>query len=71
MARRREPGHQPYRKGSGDERGAAKPHDRHAGPIGEPFDQGRDRRNVAEAETDAANETIAEIDDPELMEMNP
>src|SRR6185437_14105566 len=33
----------------------------------EPFDQGRDRRDVADAERDAAEHAVAEIDQPELV----
>ena len=51
---------------------AAEAHDRHAGrhagPVGKPFDQRRYRRNVADAEADAADHAVAEIDEPELMD---
>ena len=66
--------HQPDRERRGDERAAAEAHDRHAGrhagPVGEPFDQGRDRRDVAEPEADAAEHAVAEIDDPQLVQID-
>ena len=40
------------------------------GPIGEPADQRRDRRDVADAETNAAEHAVAEIDDPQAVEIN-
>ena len=47
-------------------RAAAEAHDRqagrHAGPVGEPLDQRRDRRDVAEPEAEAADHAIAEIE---------
>lgn len=63
--------HQQVGKRSADHRAAAEAHDRHAGrhaaPVGKPFDQRRDRRDVAEAETDAADDAGAEPHQPELM----
>ena len=65
--------HQPHRKRGGDEGAAAEAHDGHAGrharPVGEPFDQGRDRRDVADAEPAAAKHAITEIDDPEIVDI--
>ena len=69
MARGAEFAHQPHRQRRGDEGAAAEAHDghagRHAGPIREPFDQRRDRRNVADAEAAAAEHAIAEINEPD------
>jgi hypothetical protein len=51
--------HQQIRQRRADHRAAAEAHDRHAGRhaamVGKPFDQRRHRRDVAEAETDAAD----------------
>src|SRR6185437_2113138 len=59
------------RERRGDEGAAAEAHDGHAGrharTVGEPLDQGGDRRDVADAEAEAAEHAIAEIDDPELV----
>ena len=66
--------HQPDRERRGDEGGAAEAHDGHAGrharPVGEPFDQRRHRRDVAEAEAAAAKDAVAEIDDPEIVDID-
>ena len=66
--------HQPDRERRGDEGAAAEAHDRHAGrharTVGEPFDQGRDRRDVAKAEAEAAEESVTEIDDPEIVDID-
>ena len=74
MGRRGELRHQPDRERRGDERGAAEAHDGHAGghagTVGEPFDQRGDRRDVADAETDAAENSVAEIDDPEIVHID-
>ena len=74
MRRGRELAHQPYRQGGGDKRAAAKPHDRHAGrhagPVGEPADQRRHRRDVAEPKPDAAEDAISEINDPQTVQVN-
>src|SRR5438067_802806 len=43
---------------------------RHAAMIREPFDQRRNRRNVAEAKTDAAEDAGAEPHQPKLMDVN-
>ncbi len=55
-------------------RAAAEAHDGHAGghagPVGEPGDQRLDRRDIADAEAAAADHAIAEIDDPELVEID-
>src|SRR5581483_12298396 len=57
-----------------DHRAAAEAHyretRRHAAAIGEPFDQRRYRRNVAEAQTDAAEHAGAEPDEPELVDVD-
>ncbi len=71
---RPEDAHQPHRKRRGDEGAAAEAHDghagRHAGAVREPFDQRRDRRDVADAERDAAEHAVAEIDDPEIVDVD-
>ena len=63
--------HEPHGERRGDHRAAAEAHDRqagrHAGPVGKPLDQRRDGRDVAEAEPDAAEDAVAEIDEPELV----
>ena len=55
-----------------DERAAAEAHDRQpggqAGTVGEPLDQRRDGRDVADPEADAAEHAVAEVDEPELVE---
>ena len=57
-----------------DHGAAAEAHDRHAGrhaaAVREPFDQRRDRRDVAEAKADAADHAGTEPHDPELMDVN-
>ena len=57
-----------------DHRAAAEAHDGHAGghagAVGEPFDQRRNRRDVAEAQADAADHAVAEINEPELVDVN-
>jgi len=40
------------------------------GRSGKPFDQCRHRRNVTQSQADAAEHSVAEIDDPELMKPN-
>ena len=54
----------------GDQRPAAEAHDRHAGgqarPVREPLDQRGDRGDVADAEPDAADDAVAEVDQPQL-----
>jgi hypothetical protein len=40
-------------------------------PIGEPADQRRDRRDVADAETGPADHAVTQIDDPQLVQINP
>ena len=56
--------HQFHRERRAHHRAAAKAHDRqprrHAGPVGEPLEQRRDRRDVAEPEAHAAERAIAE-----------
>ena len=51
-----------------DEGAAAETHDgqagRHARPVGEPFDEGRDRRDVAEPQADPSDHAVAEVDQP-------
>src|SRR5215467_9193572 len=43
---------------------------RHARPIGKPFHQSRNRRNVTEAEPATADHAITKIDDPKLVPPN-
>src|SRR5262249_48673426 len=56
---------------SADHGAAAESHDRHTGrhatSVREPFHQGRDRRNITEAETDAADHARAKPKNPKLM----
>src|SRR6185503_5891181 len=74
MCRCRETPHQPHGERRGDESGAAESHDghasRHAGPVGEPFDQRRDGRDIAEPEADAADKAVAEIDHPDVVDVD-
>jgi hypothetical protein len=67
--------HQFLRQRRADERPAAEAHDRHArrhaGAVGEPLHQCRDRRDVAEAQADAADEAIAKPDQPEHFQLHP
>ena len=62
---------QPHRQRRGDECAAAEAHDGHAGrharAIGEPFDQRRDRRDVADAEAAAAEHAVADVDEPQRV----
>ena len=57
-----------------DQRAAAKAHDghagRHAAPVREPFDQGRHRRDIAKAKTDAADDAEAKPEQPELVDID-
>ena len=66
--------HQPDRKRRGDERAAAEAHDRHTGgharTVREPFDQGRNRRDVTKPESNAAEHAIAEINDPQHVQID-
>ena len=65
---------QEVRQRRADHGAAAKAHDRHAGrhaaAVREPLDEGRDRRDVAETKTDAADHAGAEPHDPELMDVD-
>ena len=58
------------RQRAGDQRAAAEAHDRQAGgqarAVREPLDQRRDRRDVADAEADAADDAVPEVDQPQL-----
>ena len=57
-----------------DHGAAAEAHDghagRHAAPVGEPLDERRDRRDVAEAQADAADHAGAEPHEPKLMDVD-
>ncbi len=63
--------HQQIGERRADHGAAAETHDghagRHAAAIREPFHQGRDRRDVAEAKPDAAEHAGADPQEPELM----
>ncbi|MNM66228.1 hypothetical protein D3C81_777040 [compost metagenome] len=67
--------HQRRRQRSADHCAAAKAHDRHAGRhaalVREPFDQGRHRRNVAQAQADTANDPGADPHQPDLVGIHP
>src|SRR5699024_5804521 len=62
--------HQLVRHRAGDEGAAAEAHDRQAGgqsgAVREPFHQRRHRRDVADAQTDSADDAVAEVDQPQL-----
>src|SRR3546814_8979342 len=57
-----------------EQRATAEAHDRHAGgharAIREPLDQRRNRRDVADAEADAAKHAITQIDQGEVMHLD-
>src|SRR5689334_10901262 len=57
-----------------NKRPSAKAHDghasRHTRTVWEPLNQGGNRRDVANAKTNAANHSIAQIDQPELVNMD-
>src|SRR5680860_1518219 len=65
------PRQQLARQRRGDQRAAAEAHDGHAGghprPVGEPLDQRGHRRDVADTQPDAADEAVAEVDQPQLL----
>ncbi len=69
-----EVGHKIVGQRSADKSATAKTHDghasRHARAIREPFDQRGNRRNIAEAKTNAANHAVAQIDEPELVSLD-
>ena len=66
--------HQHHRERRRDQGAAAEAHDGHArghaGAIREPLDQRRYRRDVADAEPAAAQHAVAQIEQPQLMQMN-
>ena len=72
--RRREAAHQGIGERRADHRAAAKPHDResrrHAAPIGEPLDERRHRRDVAQTQPASADDAGTQPQQPDLMEMN-
>ena len=74
IGRRLEMVHQEAGQRGADHRPAAEAHDRHAGrhaaPVGKPFDQRRNRRNVAEAQAHAADDARAQPHQPELMDID-
>jgi len=41
---------------------------RHAGTVGEPLDERRDRPNVAEAQADTAEHAVAQVQEPDLVQ---
>ena len=66
--------HQPHRQRSSYEGAAAEAHDGHscchARPVGEPFDQRRYRRDVANTKTAAADHAVADVDDPQIVDID-
>ena len=66
--------HQQHRQRRRNQRAAAETHDgharRHARAVGKPFDQGRYRRDVADAEAAASQHAVAQVEQPELMKVN-
>ena len=66
--------HQHGGEGRADHGAAAEAHDghagRHAAAVREPFYQGRDRRDVAEAETAAADDARAKPHQPKLVDID-
>ena len=66
--------HQQIGERRADHGAATESHDghagRHAAPVRKPFDQRRDRRDVTEAEADAADHAGAEPHQPELMDVD-
>ena len=62
---------QPLLERRTDHRAAAKTHDRHArghpATVREPADQGRDGRDISQAEPGAAENPVPEIDKPKLV----
>ena len=66
--------HQDGRERRADHGSAAEAHDGHAGrhatPVGEPLDERRDRRDVAEAQADAADHAGAKPHQPKLMDVD-
>ena len=67
--------HQVRRQRRADHGAAAKSHDRHAGghaaPVGEPLDQRRHRRDVAQPQANATNHARAQHHQPELVQVHP
>lgn len=53
---------------------AAEAHDGHprghARAVGKPLDERRDRRDVAQSKADATQDAVAQIEDPELVEVD-
>ena len=66
--------HQQVGKRGTDHRATAEAHDghagRHAAPVGKPFDQRRDRRDVAQAKAHATEHAEAEVEQPELVQVH-
>ena len=66
--------HQFGSQGRADHGATTKAHDGHAcghaTAVGEPFDQGTDRRDVAQAQTNAANKARAQQHHPKLVIVN-
>ena len=69
--RRSEVAHQCSRQWCADHRAATEAHDRHAGRhaalVREPLDQGRHRRDIAQAQTDTADHAGADPHQPDLV----
>src|SRR5215468_5252867 len=66
--------HEHRGEGRADHGAAAEAHDghagRHAAAVREPFDEGRDRRDVAEAEAAAADDARAKPHQPKLVDID-
>ena len=66
-----EMGHELLGEGASDEGASTEAHDGHscghAGSIGEPAHEGGDGGDIAEAEADAADQAVADVEEPELV----
>ena len=64
-------GHEFLGEGASDESASTETHDGHscghAGTIGEPTHEGGDGGDVAEAQSDAADQAVADVEEPELV----
>jgi len=64
-------GHQLVGERATDHRSAAEAHNGEAGceagAIGEPLDEGRDGRDVSQAEANAADDSVAKVDESEIV----
>lgn len=75
LRRHEEAAEQHVRQRRRDDRPTAKSHDRHAGrhapPVREPAEEGGDGRDIAEAEADAAEHAVAEVEHRERVGVDP